>query len=219
MLFIPRFICNTARVQFYVSVENRPRPVRLVFGDEKGVNAVRRWRAPVGRENFPAVRDTLEFARLATKRWNYYRRSIATATTIAEFRKAIELDSHAEISFILLARAEWFAPSSPLGLAQCRRTWCNHFILEFLSVHPKVLGNVERQIRGVGAGLLCSLAQLAGTLSAPLIWGEATAYSAPFYAKVLGLSEIQDHFFIRDELLDRCRKKFAADFFGELIEP
>jgi hypothetical protein len=149
---------------------------------------------------------------------DYYRRSIATATSIAEFRKVMEMDSRAEISFILLARAKWFAPSSPLGLAQCRRTWCNHFILEFLSVHPRILGNAEPHIRGVGAGLLCSLAELAGTLSAPLIWGEATAHSAPFYAKVLDLAEIKDHFFIRNELLDRCREKFARKFRGKIEE-
>jgi hypothetical protein len=48
--------------------------------------------------------------------------------------------------------------------------------------------------------------------------GEATAHSAPFYAKALGVPEIQDHFFIRDLVLENCRRKFREKFFGQVGE-
>ena len=204
---------------FQVLVEDQPRPVELIFGSDKDVARLSRWRAPAAARQNPAVRDTLEFARLASKRWRYYRRSISTATSIAGLRAAIRRSEQAEVSFLLLARAEWFPSSSALGLAQCRRTYCHHFILEFLSVHPRVVGRVAPGVQGVGSGLLYSLTELAGTLGAPLVWGEATAYSAPFYAKALGVPDIQDHFFIRDAILERCRSKFREQFFGELNQP
>src|SRR5207244_2172791 len=156
----------------------------------------------------PAVRDTLEFARLASKRWRYYRRSIATATSLADCNAAIQHDSHAEVSLLLLVCADWFPSSSVLGLAQCRRTWCHHLLLEFLSVHPRIVGGIVPQVRGVGSGLVFGLAELAGRLGMRMVWGEATAYSAPFYAKTLGLVEVLDHFFISGEVLEHCRGNF-----------
>lgn len=206
-------------MRFQVLVEDQPRPVELIFGSEKDVARLSGWRAPATARENPAVRDTLEFARLASKRWRHYRRSISTATSIAELRATIRRNEQVEVSFLLLARAEWFPSSSALGLAQCRRTYCHHFILEFLSVHPRVVGKVAPGVQGVGSGLLYSLAELAGTLGAPLIWGEATAYSAPFYAKALGVPGIQDHFFIRDAILEDCRRKFSEKFFGKLNQP
>lgn len=56
-------------MQFQVLVDEHPSPVDLKFGSEKDVMMVRRWRAPESVRENPAVRDTLEFARLASKRW------------------------------------------------------------------------------------------------------------------------------------------------------
>jgi len=96
--------------------------------------------------------------------------------------------------------------------------YCHHLILEFLAVHPRIVGRVPPTVQGVGSGLLYSLAELAGTLRMPVIWGEATAYSAPFYAKALAIPEIKDHFFIRDAVLENCREEFSRKFFGDLQE-
>ena len=205
-------------VKFQVVVQNEPRPVELRFGDEKDAALVSRWRASNLIREKPAVRDTLEFARLASKRWRYYRRSIDTATSLNEFKSRLARNDRAEISFLLLARADWFASRSALGLAQCRRTFCHHLILEFLAVHPLAVGKTEPVIQGVGSGLLYSLAELAGRLRIPLIWGEATAHSAPFYAKALGVDKVQDHFFISGDGLARCRQAFREKFFGQLRE-
>jgi len=213
-----RCFCESSCVRFQVLVEGQPRLVRLAFGGREDLAMVGRWRAPVTLRGNADVRDTLEFARLAAKRWRYYQRSIPTAMSLAEFRAAVRKDAHAEVSLVLVAHGDWFQSSSVLGIAQCRRTWCHHLILEFLAVHPRIAGRLPPKVRGVGSGLLCGLAELARLLGIGLIWGEATARSAPFYAKTLGLRRIQDCFFIRSALLDRCGREFRDGFFGELTD-
>jgi len=71
-------------MKFQVLVEDEPQSVKLIFGSPKDVARVSHWRAPRAVRVKSPVRDTLEFARLAAKRWRYYRRSIPTATSIAQ---------------------------------------------------------------------------------------------------------------------------------------
>jgi hypothetical protein len=142
-----------------------------MFGDERAVAAVTRWRMPGNLQRSLAVRDTLDSPKLAAKRWRYYRRSIATVTTVRDFRAAVRKDAQAEVCFMLVVRAKWFPSASPIALAQCRRTYCNHVILEFLSVHPRIVGKVEPSVRGVGAGLLCALAELSARFNAKTFGG------------------------------------------------
>lgn len=116
---------------------------------------------------------------------------------------------------LLLVKAGWFRHSPVLGLAQCRRTYCHHVVLEFLSVHPAIVGGDGPEIRGVGKGLVYALAEVAGDAGVPLVWGEATAYSAPFYSRILAQPDILDHFFIRNETLARCRRDFREKFLAQ----
>src|SRR5438309_10473055 len=118
-------------MRFQVLVGDEPRPVELVFGGDPDLAVLNRWRAPAPVASRPGVRDTLEFARLVSKRWRYYRRSIATATSLSSFRSIIASQPQAEVSLLVVVRADWFPRSRVLGLAQCRRTFCNHVILEF----------------------------------------------------------------------------------------
>ena len=203
-------------MRFQVLANGEPRPVELVFGSEKDLAGVNRWRIPAVVAARPGVRDTVEFARLATKRWRYYHRSIATATSLEAFKSIVAREPQAEVSLLLLVRADWFKRSRILGLAQCRRTYCHHLILEFLSVHPAIVGGADPVVRGVGSGIVCGLAAVSGAVGIPLIWGEATSYSASFYARTLGVAGVQDHFFLRDPILAECRRKFREEFQGEL---
>lgn len=202
-------------MRFQILVDGEPRPVELALGSEKDLALVSRWRAPAAVAARPAVRDSLEFARLASKRWRYYRRSIATATSLDDFKSIVARAPQAEVSLLMLVRADWFVRSRILGLAQCRRTYCHHLILEFLSVPPAIVGRAGPHVRGVGTGLVYGLAELAGSVGVPLIWGKATAYSAPFYAKTCVLPEVQDHFFIQGESLEHCRRQFRDEVAGE----
>ena len=202
-------------MRFQVLVESEPRSVELTIGGEKDLARVNRWRAPASVAARPGVRDTMEFANLASKRWRYYRRSIATATSLHDFKSVVVRAPQVEVSLLLLVRADWYARSRILGLAQCRRTYCHHLILEFLSVHPAIVGGASPRVRGVGAGIIYSLAELAGVVGVPLIWGEATAHSAAFYAKTCRIAQVQDHFFIREKTLAHCRQQFRDKAFGE----
>lgn len=204
------------RVRFQVLVKGRPRPVELVFGDGRDLRLISHWRVPEAARGQPAVRDTIEFARLASKRHRHYLRSIPTAASVAGFQTMISENAQAEVALMLLVRATWFGRSPILGLAQCRRTFCHHLVLEFLSVHPAIAGRLDPRVSGVGKGLVYGLAELAGQLGVKLVWGEATAYSAPFYAHVLNEPRIEDQFFIRGATLDFCRQEFREKFFGEL---
>lgn len=203
-------------MRFQVLVGGRPRGVELLFGDARHLRAISHWRTPAAVRAHAAVRDTIEFARLASKRHRHYLRSIPTAASVDEFRAIIHQQSQAEVGMLLLVQSSWFERSPILGLAQCRRTYCHHLVLEFLSVHPAIVGRLEPRVSGVGKGLLYGLAELAGQLGLKLVWGEATAYSAPFYAHVLANPRIKDHFFIRGANLQRCRREFREKFFGEL---
>jgi hypothetical protein len=147
------------------------------------------------------------------KRHRHYIASLPTATSIPEFQRLIAKIPQAEIAMFLLVRATWFDRSTILGLAQCRRTYY-HLLLEFLSVHPAIVGRLNPQISGIGKGLLYGLAEIATCLKIEVIWGEATAFSAPFYSHVLGIPQVEDHFFIRGETLARCRRGFREIFFG-----
>ena len=87
-------------------------------------------------------------------------------------------------------------------MAWCRRTWRNHLVLDFLAVRPNV-SFAGQQIRGLGTGVLASLMGLADSLKIEMVWGEATASSAPFYEKVLKTKPIKDLFAIRRQTMQR----------------
>jgi hypothetical protein len=190
--------------------------VELVFGGERDLRSIGHWRAPASVRGQPAVRDTIEFARLASKRHRYYLRSIPTAASIAEFQSIISRNPQAEVAWMLLVHATWFDRSPILGLAQCRRTYCHHLVLEFLSVHPAIVGKLSPPVAGLGHGLVCGLAELAGLLGLNEVWGEATAYSAPFYSHVLATPGVRDRFVISGHTLDHCRRQFRERLFGRL---
>jgi len=204
---------NQNFANFELNFAGEFRRVQIVFGDETDVRGITRWRASPDAPL--AVRDALEFARLASKRWRYYKRTIPTIRSLRHFHETIESSPRVEASFILVARAAWFSSKIPLGLAQCRRTFCNNIILEFLAVHPRVLER-KVEIRGVGTGLVHALASLAVILKTALVWGEATEYSSTFYKKTFDFPEIKDHFFIGAADLKRCSEKFVAESNGRV---
>ena len=103
-----------------------------------------------------------------------------------------------------------------LGLAHCRRTWCGHIFVDFLSVHPGIVARREPRIRAVGAGILGGLCELAGRCDIPVVWGETTETSVPFYRTALGNGSLLDCFTISGALLDECRRKFRE---MEFLQP
>lgn len=195
-------------MRFRVLEGQEPRPVELAFGRPSDIALLREWRLPPKLRHHEPARDAVEFARLATKRWRYHRRPGHVATSLAEIRTATARASREELAFLLLARAEWSSGSPILGLAHCRRTWCGHLFLDFLSVHPRIVTQEEPRIRAVGIGILYGWCEIAGRCGVPVVWGEATASSAAFYCKAIGHSAVLDCFQISGARLARCRREF-----------
>src|ERR1035441_3312335 len=101
---------------FQADVNGQPKPVQRRFGDENDLAELRRWRSPARLQANPHVRDALEYARLASKRWAYYHRHGETVTSLLEMRLAIQRHPRAEIAFMLIARAWWQPQPKLLGL-------------------------------------------------------------------------------------------------------
>lgn len=161
-------------IVFHVEAAGEFRPVEFTFASESEVRRIRSWR------KMTSATDAGEFAALAAKRWFYYTREGATVESLDEWAKRYKF----------------------LALAYCRRTWCHHLVLDFLAVRPGV-SVAGQPIRGIGTGILASLAGLADSLGMETMWGEATASSAPFYEKVLKTKPIKDLFVIRRKTMER----------------
>lgn len=196
-------------MNFQVRVDGQPRTVEIIFGGEREVDRLRRWRSPAALADNPHIRDAIEFSRLAAKRWRYYFRTGAAAISLAQLQAAIRAQPQSEIAFMLLARATWPTRQPILGLCHCRRTWCHSIVVDFAASHPAVIGSVRRRIRGVGTGMFYSLVRLADQLGVALIWGEATVNSATFYTRSLG-QPVTDHFFIEGETKAHLRREYEA---------
>jgi len=181
------------------------REVELVFGTDRDLRMLTRRRSLSDFVKTQQLRDPLEFSRLAAKRWRYYRRSGLAITSLGDLRKMVRREPQGEFGMMLLAKPTWRATGSVLGFCFARRSWCHHLIVDFLGVHPRVLGNVRESVQGVGTGFLYQLVELADEFGISCIWGEATVNSAGFYERVLGIKQVSDHFFIEDEVMSHCR--------------
>jgi len=194
---------------FEADVDGQPKPVQMRYGDENDLAELRRWRSPARLRANPHVSDALEYARLASKRWAYYHRNGETVTSLPEMHSAIQRHPRAEIAFMLIARASWQPDLKLLGLAYCRRSWCHRLVVDFVAVHPHVVGRLHERIRGIGTGLFHGLIQIADDLGIGMIWGEATANSASFYEKILGAEFVLDQFHIHGQTMNHCRRELA----------
>jgi hypothetical protein len=150
-----------------------------------------------------------DFAALAAKRWFYYTREGATVASLDALRNAIRRNNRSELAFLMVASAEWSKRHKFLALAYCRRTWCHHMVLDFLAVRPG-MSFANEPIRGIGTGIIYGLANLADAIGMQIIWGEATASSAPFYERVLQIRPVNDLFIIRKGAMRRFRERYLT---------
>lgn len=180
--------------------------LEIAFGRLADADRLRGWRVSKNHPLSNAMEDALEFGRLAGKRWRYYLKRNEAALTLDELVRGIGTEPQAEIGFLLVARATWKPAPKMIGIAWCRRTWCNHIVLDFLAAHP---GTFDKDYAGIGTALLYSIARVAERIGAPLVWGEATALSASFYRRVLPKENILDHFFIPEPTLAKMRDRLT----------
>ena len=205
--------------RFQVKVNGQIREVEFMFGTDRELAMLARGHSVSEFATTPQLRDALEFSRLAAKRWRYYRRSGLAITSLADLRKIVRREPQGEFGMMLLAKPTWRASAPVLGFCFARRSWCHHLNVDFLGVHPRVLGNARERVHGVGTGLLYQLVQLADEFRISCIWGEATVNSAGFYERALGIKAISDHFFIEGEAMAHCRKELRNARHRMLAKP
>lgn len=167
------------KLTFEADVDGQPKRVQMRFGNERDLAELCRWRSP---------------ARLRAN---------------PQLRAAIHRNPRAELAFMLIARASWQPDPKLLGLAYCRRSWCHRLIVDFVAVHPHVVGRLRENIRDMGTGLFNGLIQIADDLGIKMIWGEATVNSAPFYERILGAKPVLDPFHLQGEAMEHCRRELA----------
>jgi hypothetical protein len=110
-------------MRFSIEVDGQSREAEITFGDRDDIRCLNRWRFPKDSQGNESIRDALEFARLASKRWRYYHQTEAAVTSLADLRAAIRRDAHTEIAMVLVARATWPSATPILGFAYFRRSW------------------------------------------------------------------------------------------------
>lgn len=194
---------------FQIKLGGALHEAKLRFASQTELRRYHRSLAIPTRKSSKAIRDAVEFTRLAAKRWRYYAEAGEAAESLAALRRAIHRDERCEVAFILIATARQSGRDVPLGLAYCRRTWCHHLALDFLALHPRTLDE-RGQVAGVGSGIVFGLVQLAEVLRVARIWGEATAHSAPFYERLLALRPILDLFTIEAREMAAIRSRQAT---------
>jgi hypothetical protein len=180
---------------FQIKVEGLPQKAMLRFANRRELRRYHRSLSPFARGASITIRESIELTRLAAKRWRYYSRTDEAAESFSGLRRKVRRNPNCEVAFIMVATIRRGRLDLPVGLAYCRRTWCHHFALDFLALHPRALERTRR-VSGVGSGMVFGLVRLAAVLKIPRIWGEATVNSAKFYEKLLAVSAIQDLFII-----------------------
>jgi hypothetical protein len=196
-------------MRFPVVVNGEPMPAECGFATLADLKVVTGW-ARIGKgSREPAVQDAAEFAGLACKRWRFYRRAGRFARSIDEVRDTVTASPDAEFALLLVARADW-PPRAQLGVCLCRRTWSNSLCVDFLAVAPENAAPQNRNIAGVGRGLLYFVTEIAEAIRARNVWGEATSLSAPAYRHMFEQSDIDDFFRLPRPAYRRFRVRVKA---------
>ena len=183
----------------------------LDFATGKDIQAVKKWSVSPRLEKRPDMKyrakEACDLAKLAAKRWRYYRDSRTFAASLEHLQSLIASDPLGEFSFHLKVTASWFPEI--MGAAMIRRTWCHHIMIDFLFVHPDISGRLL-PIKTVGVQMLQAICFFARELGCECVWGEATLDSAPFYQYQLG-RKVKDHFFIGKRQINTLATELDLD--------
>jgi hypothetical protein len=177
-----------------------------VFAKQSDVDAVRKWRRQFRDIQDQDIGDALEFADIACKRWRTYSSLQRRISGIDALRRLIANDPSAEAAMLAVIRLRIGNRLHRAGFCLFRRTWCNHLILDLLAANPAVAA----EFSGAGSSILYFITAVAESIGAPIIWGEATQASAPFYKSVFKMDGIDDLFRINHQAWRNFRERYDA---------
>lgn len=192
-------------VEIAMEIGDRRRAVRCELATPREVETLSRWRAPDGGTD--AMADAIEYARLTCKRWQFYCEEGRVVTRTSQLQPRAIRDAE-ELAFLVLARII-AARRGAIGLCLCRRTWCNHLVVDFLAAHPDCHASGKIPAKGVGSALMFAASEIAEFFGSAALWGEATRGSAPAYRRMFSRPSITDLFYTTQEQYRRFRRSFA----------
>jgi acetyltransferase (GNAT) family protein len=153
--------------------------------DRAPVVTARGWRNVLSAQSSGQQRDSVEFLESAVSKWKLYDRRGRVATSQRQLVQMIHDDPKIDVLAIVDAQADWSPLGRRLGICQFRRTWSNSIAIDFLAVHPALLGS-RKPISGVGTALIYCVAQIAKHIGAERIWLETTDLSVDYYIHLFG---------------------------------
>ena len=173
-------------MRFQVLADSEPRPVELAFGDEKI------WPSLIVGALLPSLRPGPVFETLWNSRISLLSVGVITAAPLLPPRALKASNPLSPANRKLKCRCSlWSVPIGSLVPA----SWGSRNAVALLSSpHRRIpLGASGHRRWRITTRAWCRqwtrlrIGRTCGTFSMPLIWGEATAYSAPFYAKTLSV--------------------------------
>lgn len=105
---------------------------------------VKQWQRTSPPHDTSTMRDSLEYAALAGKRWRFLREQKLTVASWHDLRRHLQRDAAAEIGLALAITGTESRGPAVLGVAFARRTRANNLILEFLASSPEAMSRPER---------------------------------------------------------------------------
>lgn len=195
--------------------------IDFTYATTKDVSTIKGWSRFSQEESNPRKLDAIEFAASAIQKWRDLRKKHRVARSMREIEVFVKDNPYSEVAALIVAKAVSFKRMKLLGLCLFRRTWAHNIYLDYIAVHPLLVENPRRPIRGLGPALLyyvsCLAAELKSTDEKPIqaIWGETTQNSVEFYRGLLEGKNIQDLLYLNKEEYTLLRNGLKSS----LLEP
>jgi hypothetical protein len=178
-------------MQVVITEQGENREATCEFVQEPRPQWAEIWRKQLTGSISNKQEDSIEFLESALSKWHLYRVRGRIAGSEQDFNQQISDNPQVDVLAIITLDAPWFRLSGGMGMCQFRRTWQHNFVIDYIAVHPVLLGEVQ-SIEGVGTMLLYTVATLATTLKIEKVWLETTDLSAPYYSRLFGIAEASD---------------------------
>ncbi len=192
--------------------------VKVVFAKPEDLKFVAQWETALGDDQNPYRVDTVEFARLAVKRYEASRESGTYANTLSDFSDHILTNPKIEVAAFIVLKCDWYPNTDTIGYCHFRRTWSNKIILDYLGAHPNIAKepeNATHKVGGVGVAICYFAAQVLKQENCTALWGEATPLSANYYKGLFKLEEVEDLIFaLKDKVIafaEKSERKWADE--------
>jgi hypothetical protein len=180
-------------VQFPVRVHDSKKLVQVEFLSRGLTDEdVERWTQALEPGSNAEQFDAVELIESALAKCVLARQKGRFVKSVREILAKLRENQRAELLGVFSVSAPWLLGGQTAAFCQFRRTWCNHVVFDFLSVHPRLLGPRPREVTGLGTALLARLSLLVAELKVPMVWAETTDLSVGYYAGLFDLQNLGD---------------------------